>query len=258
MQLHPGLSCRSGSWAPVRLRSDVVPPSSCFSAFNSTLRNHSSLLRLRLRPMAHSSPSVDELNSIADFERIASSSSESESEDAYISICGFGSLLSERSARSTFPHLLNFRLAQLRGFRRVFAHVAPIFFDRGIANPHTGVGHGFMGHGCVTSILLYLLHSNFNASFGLFIFQEISSLSVEPCQHELLIVTVFEINIHDVPSFLKREEEFRFLAVYPEGLDGTPFPNRAVLCARYSDEEYFQVRCQGNKLRLQFFLHYVL
>ncbi|KAJ4802097.1 hypothetical protein LUZ62_014663 [Rhynchospora pubera] len=219
MQLHPGLSCRSGSWAPVRLRSDVVPPSSSFSAFNSnsTLRlhshhrhRHSSLLRLR--PMAHSAPSVDELNSIADFERIASSSSESE--DAYISICGFGSLLSERSARSTFPHLLNFRLAQLRGFRRVFAHVAPIFFDRGIANPHTG---------------------------------EISSLSVEPCQHELLIVTVFEINIHDVPSFLKREEEFRFLAVYPEGLDGTPFPNRAVLCARYSDEEYFQVRCQGSK-----------
>ncbi|KAJ4783386.1 hypothetical protein LUZ62_034632 [Rhynchospora pubera] len=226
MQLRPGLSCRSGSWAPVRLRSDVVRPSSSFSAFNSnsTLRlhshrhshshghRHSSLLRLRLRlrPMAHSAPSVDELNSIADFERIASS----ESEDAYISICGFGSLLSERSARSTFPHLINFRLAQLRGFRRVFAHVAPIFFDRGIANPHTG---------------------------------EISSLSVEPCQHELLIVTVFEINIHDVPSFITREEEFRFLAVFPEGLDGTPFPNRAVLCARYSDEEYFQVRCQGSK-----------
>ncbi|KAJ1692080.1 hypothetical protein LUZ63_008778 [Rhynchospora breviuscula] len=212
----PGLSCGSRSWRPVRLRSDVVRPlsfSSSFSAFNSTLRLHSSLLGLR--PMAHSSASsssrgnltVDELNSIADFERIAD-------DDGYISICGFGSLLSICSARSTFPHLINFRLAQLPRFRRVFAHVAPIFFERGIANPHTG---------------------------------EISSLSVEPCQEEFLIVTVFEINIHDVPSFIKREEEFRFLAVFPEGLDGTPFPNRAVLCARYSDEEYFQVRCQGSK-----------
>lgn len=42
-------------------------------------------------------------------------------------------VFSERSARSTFPRLKNFRVAKLRGFRRVFAHVAPIFFDRGIA-----------------------------------------------------------------------------------------------------------------------------
>ncbi|XP_078158969.1 uncharacterized protein LOC144554527 isoform X1 [Carex rostrata] len=78
-------------------------------------------------------------------------------------------------------------------------------------------------------------------------FQEISSLSVESCVGEFLIVTVFEIKIEEVPSFLKREEEFRFLAVIPEGLDGMPFSNRAVLCARYSDEEYFQIRCQGSK-----------
>ncbi|XP_078158683.1 uncharacterized protein LOC144554229 isoform X2 [Carex rostrata] len=150
---------------------------------------------------------VTELNSIADFEAVASP-------NGYISICGFGSLLSERSARSTFPDLKNFRVAQLYGFRRVFAHVAPIFFERGIANAETG---------------------------------EISSLSVESCEREFLIVTVFEIKTEEVPSFLKREEEFRFLAVIPKGLDGMPFSNRAVLCARYSDEEYFQIRCHGSK-----------
>ena len=45
----------------------------------------------------------------------------------------------ERSARSTFPDLMNFRVARLNSFRRVFAHVAPIFFERDIAKPETMV-----------------------------------------------------------------------------------------------------------------------
>ncbi|KAL5785140.1 hypothetical protein ACOSQ2_007532 [Xanthoceras sorbifolium] len=131
-----------------------------------------------------------------------------------ISICGFGSLLSESSARSTFPDLIDFRLAKLHGFRRVFAHAAPIFFERGIAIPET---------------------------------KEISSLSVEPCKGEILIVTVFEIQKSEVPAFIRREHEFRFLAVVPETLDEKPFTNRAVLCARSSNEEFFQIRCKGSK-----------
>jgi hypothetical protein len=35
--------------------------------------------------------------------------------------------------------------------------------------------------------------------------------------------------------------------VVPEGLDGVLFTNQAVVCARYSDEEYFKERCQGSK-----------
>ena len=104
----------------------------------------------------------------SDFDKIVSS-------DGLVSVCGFGSLLSgpyscfnlafvmavtflfcreysvfayfddyvvgraERSARSTFPELINFRIGKLSGFRRVFAHVAPIFFERGIAKPETKV-----------------------------------------------------------------------------------------------------------------------
>ncbi|XP_021730298.1 uncharacterized protein LOC110697245 isoform X2 [Chenopodium quinoa] len=84
------------------------------------------------------------------------------------------------------------------------------------------------------------------ADLGLF-FLEISSLSVEPCEGEELIVTVFEIQKSEVPYFMERELEFRFLAVLPETIKGKPFENPAVLCTRYSDEEFFNVRCKGSK-----------
>lgn len=148
-----------------------------------------------------------ELRDDSDFESVLSPAGS-------LSICGFGSLLSERSAKSTFPDLKNFRVAKLHGFRRVFGHAAPVFFDRGIAKQETG---------------------------------EISSLSVEPCRGETLIITVFEINKSEVPSFIEREHEFRFLAVTPEEMTGEPSTWRAVVCARYTDEEYFQFRCKGSK-----------
>lgn len=148
-----------------------------------------------------------ELNEESDFDQIVSS-------DGLVSVCGFGSLLSEKSARSTFPKLINFRMAKLNGFRRVFAHSAPIFFQRGIAKPET---------------------------------KEISSLSVEPCEGETLIITLFEIQRSEIPSFLEREHEFRFSVVIPETLNGLIYENPAVLCARYSDEEYFRNRCKGSR-----------
>ncbi|XP_031742775.1 uncharacterized protein LOC101211120 isoform X2 [Cucumis sativus] len=133
-----------------------------------------------------------ELRDESDFEVIFSDSD-------YISVSGFGSLLSVRSARGTFPELINFRVARLNGFRRFFGHVAPIFFERGIAKPET---------------------------------KEISSLCSEPCEEENIIITVFEIKKSEIPAFIQREIEFRFLAV---------------LCSRFTDEEFFQVRCKGNK-----------
>ena len=48
----------------------------------------------------------------------------SQCEQGLMTVAGFGSLLSERSARSTFPELTNFRLATIAGWRRVFAHTA--------------------------------------------------------------------------------------------------------------------------------------
>ncbi|BBM98375.1 hypothetical protein MPTK1_1g12980 [Marchantia polymorpha subsp. ruderalis] len=147
-----------------------------------------------------------ELKDAAAFQSIA--------ENGLISICGFGSLLSERSARYTFPELMNFRVAVLHGFRRVFAHVAPVFLERGIADVET---------------------------------KEMSSLSVEPFPGESIVVTVFEIAEHEVPLFIEREHEFRFLAVTVHTLEGDVSAPKAVICARFSDEEYRRDRCQDEK-----------
>ncbi|XP_004508188.1 uncharacterized protein [Cicer arietinum] len=124
--------------------------------------------------------------------------------DGYISICGYGSLLSEKSARSTFPQLTNFRTARLTGFRRLFSIVGSFFFTHQIANLET---------------------------------QEIAGLSVEPCQGETIIVTVFDIHKTQV---------------VPETLDGKPFTNPAVLCASYTDEEFFKFKCsEGREIYFQ-------
>ncbi|GBG83441.1 hypothetical protein CBR_g37153 [Chara braunii] len=188
-------------------------------------------------------------------------------DEGQISIGGFGSLLSERSARETFPHLRNFRKARLRGFRRIFAHVAPVFFENGVANMET---------------------------------KEIASLSVEEVDdvNASLIITVFEIEVKEVPAFIEREHEFRFLVVYPEVVvegeeerevegegeeghvaeekarkeeeeekeedakkkegegegggeeergRGRIGPRPAVVCARWDDESYRRIRCQDDE-----------
>ncbi|CAJ1940954.1 unnamed protein product [Sphenostylis stenocarpa] len=98
------------------------------------------------------------LINLSDFDALLSA-------DDYISICGYGSLLSERSARSTFPSLVNFRIARITGFRRLFTSVGGFFFTQGVANIKT---------------------------------QEIAALSVEPCEGEIIIVVVFEIKKTEV------------------------------------------------------------
>jgi hypothetical protein len=49
---------------------------------------------------------------------------------------------------------------------------------------------------------------------------------------------VFEIPGELMEVFYQREEEFRFVWVEPENLDGSPMHVRGLVCARYSDEEY--------------------
>ncbi|XP_044484976.1 uncharacterized protein LOC123210586 [Mangifera indica] len=195
-------TARSSTLLPLRLNAfSLSQRKILFRGFLSMSLNHLG----PTSPVNESKPI--QLNEESDFYQLLSP-------EALISICGFGSLLSEHSARNTFPDLINFRAAKLNGFRRVFAHTAPVFFERGIAKPET---------------------------------KEISSLSVEPFEGETLIVTVFEIQKSEIPAFIRREHEFRFLAVFPETLDGKPSTNPAVLCARSSDEEFFQIRCKGSK-----------
>lgn len=158
-------------------------------------------------------------------------------EKELLTIAGFGSLLSEISARSTFPELSNFRLARVSGYRRVFAHACDIFFERGIARPETG---------------------------------EISSLSVEEHPDSELIVTLFEINAtpESIQAFIQREHEFRFVAVTPHKLKRNSNENSeeeplatlveeraAVICARNTDANYRQRRCPPEEWERRYGKH---
>lgn len=149
-----------------------------------------------------------------------SSSSDDSSNLDEITILGFGSLLSLKSARLTFPTLKNFRLGRVPNHRRVFAHPASIFFQRDIANLDT---------------------------------LEMSSLSCEYHEGQSFICSVFEVpneglsaastsdgdekkagSNNWVPSqaYLEREEEFEIAMVpyYEEmiSMDGVDNVNNIV------------------------------
>jgi hypothetical protein len=130
----------------------------------------------------------------------------------YMTILGFGSLLSKRSSQMTFPDLQNFRLGRVRNFRRVFGHSTSIFHQRGIANKET---------------------------------LEMSSLSAEYEEGQSFICTVFEVPDTDmmedgVPSmaFLEREEEFDIFPVPFEDLSTGMIQENGILCTRSSDQTY--------------------
>jgi hypothetical protein len=110
------------------------------------------------------------------------------------------SLLSEQSARLTFPSLTNFRLARVYNYRRLFQHPAAVFFDKGMYV----CARGEM---CLT----YAYGSaNMNTL-------EIASLSTEPEEGCSFVVSVFEVKGVTYQSFLSREEEFGFvIADYEE------------------------------------------
>ena len=135
-------------------------------------------------------------------------SSKAASDAKVISVVGFGSLLSERSATSTFSTVSRFRLGKVKNYKRIFSHVAPIFLERGIAKVET---------------------------------KEMASLSVEQgSESDSIVVTLFDINVEDVPAFIAREEEYRFMAVQPYSMDGVRDENFHVMCLCSSDEDFIK------------------
>ena len=125
-----------------------------------------------------------------------------------ITILGFGSLLSERSSRLTFPTLKNFRIVRLDGFRRVFAHSPAVFVNRGIAD---------MGS------------------------LQMASLSAEPCAGSSFVVTAFEVPNGGLgmEAFREREEEFLLNMVPFTRLDGRS-GGRGLLCQAGTDAAYIE------------------
>lgn len=142
-------------------------------------------------------------------------------------ILGFGSLLSRKSAESTFA-LSGFRVGVLRGWRRVFTHASPFFCQTGVANPETG---------------------------------EWSSLSVvRDDDAPPTLVAVFEIAEEDMPAFYAREAEYVHTTaeVRPHLFAGDAGALPAaggcegVVCAAFaSDEDMIRERYGGDAERFR-------
>mmetsp|Transcript_27987 Transcript_27987/g.39353 ORF Transcript_27987/g.39353 Transcript_27987/m.39353 type:complete len:269 (-) Transcript_27987:481-1287(-) len=149
------------------------------------------------------------------------SSSTDSKEEEYVTILGVGSLLSELSARCTFPELYSFRTVRVPNYRRVFSHPAPIFIQRGIGDVET---------------------------------LDISSLCAERDEgNKGLVATAFEIPADDflesgVPSrdFLEREHEFDIRMVpFIEESEGEEGKNdfklsEGILCTKSTDDDYMK------------------
>jgi len=131
------------------------------------------------------------------------------------STVGIGSLLSERSARTTFPELRNFRSARIGGYQRKFGKVGVILIREGLANWDT---------------------------------VEVASCAAFPAPDHELQVTLFEIDSRETPAFYERENLFRIVPVQAEPLDGSA-SCEALLCAAFSDAEYRE-RC-GSEAEYQ-------
>lgn len=117
--------------------------------------------------------------------------------------------------RTTFPASTNFRLARISGYRRVFAHAAAIFVERGIADMPS---------------------------------KQICSLSAEPCEGASFVCTVFEVEDEGMDRFREREEEFDQVTVPIRPLSAiTPSPSfppqpevTGLMCCRSTDEAYIR------------------
>ena len=140
-----------------------------------------------------------------------------------ITILGLGSLLSERSSRTTFPALQNFRLVRLKNYRRVFAHTPSIFVARGIADMQR---------------------------------LEMASLSAEPCEGSSFIMTAFEVEDDGtgMEAFREREEEFDLTMVpfceSPE--ESSPEASTlGMLCKCGTDEGYVRIPDSNPRLHVE-------
>lgn len=101
-----------------------------------------------------------------------------------ISFIGFGSLLSEKSARITCPNLSNFRLAKVKGYRRIFNFVHPLLIAENSLQD---------------------------------VQMKLSGLNAYPCEQTELVVSVFDIPNAEWPQLKSREVGYNIkLTTYEE------------------------------------------
>lgn len=127
-----------------------------------------------------------------------------------ISIVGYGSLLSEQSARETVPELQNFRIVTVPGFRRVFNKVGVVFLSRHGADPMS---------------------------------LEIASCSTLPDPETEILCSQFECSVDDYERLYEREHRFQWLEVDTVEADGAVSSGH--ICTTSSDTYYRTHKCES-------------
>ena len=130
-----------------------------------------------------------------------------------ISVAGYGSLLSEASARETVPGLQNFRLVKVPGYRRIFNKVGIVFISRHGADPDS---------------------------------LQIASCSTQRDPDSTIICSQFECTEADFLELYEREHRFRWIEVETQLLTGSgdsELPRHARMCSGYSDADYQLNKC---------------
>lgn len=131
--------------------------------------------------------------------------------DPFVYVFGYGSLMSEASARQTMPCLRRFGVARVRGLRRIFNLVSISLLRSG----QTAVGD-----------------------------KELAAVAAEPAgddERSELLGSVFEIPARDLEAYREREHRYRFAQVEAQVLDASRRVVATVtaeICLRSSDAEY--------------------
>ncbi|MBB4659039.1 gamma-glutamylcyclotransferase [Parvularcula dongshanensis] len=123
-------------------------------------------------------------------------------------IAGYGSLLSEASARETVPDLSGFELCRIRGYKRVFDKVAMVFFER---------------HGATADR------------------RDIAALSTRPAPGFEMVGCRFHVPDASLPALFEREHRYRWVMAETVGPDGTVTPARMTTAT--TDEDYLLNKC---------------
>ncbi|MBN1005605.1 gamma-glutamylcyclotransferase [Amphritea pacifica] len=130
-----------------------------------------------------------------------------------ISVVGYGSLLSESSARQTVPALQNFRLVRVSGFRRIFNKVGIVFLSRHGADPES---------------------------------LQLASCSTQRVAGCDIICSQFECSAEDFVGLYEREHRFRWIEVETVPLEPSQAPDTPSvgrMCTGYDDLDYRLNKC---------------
>ena len=142
--------------------------------------------------------------------------------DGPTTILAYGALLSESSARLTFPHLNNFRLVRVRGYRRVFCH------------PHLFL----IGQNAVNLADPSLRLASLSAE------KVVTSDFTSPAEEDAagFVVAAFDVELDDEQrkAFMERERAYQFAKIPYYGIDSdyVAIPKgRGVICLAGSNDE---------------------